>query len=360
MNAQVLTFFNNKGGVGKTSLIYHVAWMLADLEYSILAVDLDPQANLTAAFLAEDTLETLWNESDSSDATTMFKCVAPLMKVGDLMSPTVHDVTRILHRRTSSRTRAGHISPTVHDVTRTLHLIPGDLSLSRFEDSLSAEWPNCLGSDDPYRSFRVTTAFWQVIKDGVEQCKADLVLVDVGPSLGAINRSALIATDFVVVPLGADLFSRQGLRNLGPTLQRWRKDWKTRRRHYVRPEFDLPTGRMAPVGYLIQQHGVRLSRPVKAYDRWVKQMPAEYARHVMSESDEDVGTPVDDPHRIATIKHYRSLVPLGQDARKPIFSLTSADGAIGSHAVAANDAYTDFKDLAGKLLRRCGVKPLPS
>ena len=47
-----------------------------------------------------------------------------------------------------------------------------------------------------------------------------MVLVDVGPSLGAINRSALIATDFVVVPLAADLFSRQGLRNLGPTLRR--------------------------------------------------------------------------------------------------------------------------------------------
>jgi hypothetical protein len=38
----VITFFNNKGGVGKTTLVYRVAWMLADL---------DPQANLTAAFL---------------------------------------------------------------------------------------------------------------------------------------------------------------------------------------------------------------------------------------------------------------------------------------------------------------------
>ena len=336
MNAQVLTFFNNKGGVGKTSLVYHVAWMLANLKYSVLAVDLDPQANLTAAFLAEYTLEKLWSESDSSEATTMYKCVAPLTKVGD------------------------YKPPTVHDVTRTLHLIPGDLSLSRFEDSLSAQWPRCLGSDDPYRPFRVTTAFWQAIREGVEQCKADLVLIDVGPSLGAINRSALIATDFVVVPLGADLFSRQGLRNLGPTLQRWREDWETRRRHYRNPEFPLPRGRMAPVGYLIQQHGVRLSRPVRAYDRWVNQMPAEYARHVMSESGKDGVTPVDDPHCIATIKHFRSLVPLGQDARKPIFSLTPADGAIGSHAVAAREAYTDFRKLASELLRRCGVGPPPS
>ena len=60
------------------------------------------------------------------------------------------------------------------------------------------------------------SSFWQVIQAGARQCGARIVLVDVGPSLGAINRSALIATDFVIVPLAADLFSRQGLRNLGP------------------------------------------------------------------------------------------------------------------------------------------------
>jgi chromosome partitioning protein len=55
-----VAFFNNKGGVGKTSLVYHLAWMYADLEYQVLAADLDPQANLTAAFLDEDGLERIW------------------------------------------------------------------------------------------------------------------------------------------------------------------------------------------------------------------------------------------------------------------------------------------------------------
>ena len=60
MSAPVVTFFNNKGGVGKTSLAYHVAWMLSELEHRVLVVDLDPQANLTAAFLKEgDARETL-------------------------------------------------------------------------------------------------------------------------------------------------------------------------------------------------------------------------------------------------------------------------------------------------------------
>ena len=50
----VITFFNNKGGVGKTTLVYHVAWMLADRGYRVVAADLDPQANLTAAFLDDE------------------------------------------------------------------------------------------------------------------------------------------------------------------------------------------------------------------------------------------------------------------------------------------------------------------
>ena len=327
MSAMTLTFFNNKGGVGKTSLVYHVAWMLSDLDHVVLAVDLDPQANLTAAFLDEDDLVELWEGSRDS-ATTIHRCVEPLTKVGDIRKP--------LLRRVS----AG------------LHLLPGDLALSDFEDLLSKEWPDCLGSA-PYRAFRSITSFWQVVRMAIDTSRADVVLVDVGPSLGAINRSALIATDFVVVPLGADLFSLQGLRNLGPALRRWRRDWRMRREHWKNPEFPIPVGDMRPIGYLMQQHGVRLRRPVRAYDRWFRRMPAEYARSVLEKASA-MGSiaPEDDPNLVATIKHFRSLIALGQEARKPIFSLTPADGAMGAHSVAANAAYRDFEELSRELLRR--------
>ncbi|WP_419937484.1 ParA family protein [Candidatus Palauibacter sp.] len=329
MTAPVLTFFNNKGGVGKTSLVYHLAWMFSELDRRVLAVDLDPQANLTAAFLPEEIVERLWRDDSGEKTDTMAQCIAPLAQVGDIRQPNLQ-----------------HLSD-------TLSLIPGDLALSGFEDLLSAEWPNCLGSRNMYRPFRVVTAFWQVLQWGAERCDADIILVDVGPSLGAINRSALIATDFVVVPLGADLFSRQGLRNLGPTLRRWRDEWNKRVTNWNEPEFPLPKGSMEPLGYLIQQHGVRLSRPVRAYDRWAKRMPAEYARSVLEESPADVAPNAEsDANCIATIKHYRSLVPLGQDARKPIFKLSPADGAIGSHAVAAAEAFKDFKELADEIARR--------
>ena len=240
MTTPVLTFFNNKSGVGKTSLVYHAAWMLSELGRGVLVVDLDPQATLTAAFLDEDALAELWDEDYSSPPKTIYRCVKPLTEVGDIMEPELH------------RAAQG------------LYLLPGDLALSGFEDNLSTEWPGCLGSQNLYRPFRVITAFWQIIQQGAEQSGADIVLVDVGPSLGAINRSALIATDYVVVPLAADPFSRQGLLNLGPTLRRWRADWRLRLENWDVPGFDLPAGTMWPIGYLIQQHGVRLSRPVQA------------------------------------------------------------------------------------------------
>ena len=64
----------------------------------------------------------------------------------------------------------------------------------------------------------------------------------------------------------------------------------------------------------------------------------------------------DDPNCLATLKHYRSLMPMAQEARKPIFALTAADGAIGSHAAAVNQAYRDIEKLAAKILKRIGIK----
>ena len=111
---------------------------------------------------------------------------------------------------------------------------------------------------------------------------------------------------------------------------------------------------MRPVGYVVQQHGLRLSRPVRAHDKWVNRMPEEYARNLCGDNKGPYSaTPAEDTqHALATVKHYRSLVPMAQEARKPIFRLTVADGAIGSHAAAVRGAREDFRDLAKKIVRR--------
>lgn len=331
MSVPVLTFFNNKGGVGKTSLVYHLSWMFASLGRRVLAVDLDAQANLTAAYFDEERIEELWRTD--GDPTTIYEAIEPLTKVGDL------------------------VDPVLQNVTPNLHVIPGSVALAGFEEVLSQEWPNALSESNPYRAFRILTSFWQVAQNSAKRIDADLILVDVGPNLGAINRSALIASDHVIIPLGADLFSLQGLMNLGPTLRNWRRAWRKRVDAWSEPEFSLPSGGMAPIGYVVQQYGVRLSRPVRAYDRWINRIPSTYREQVLGEIPSGEPPAVkEDPHCIAMVKHYRSLVPLGQEARKPIFALAPADGAIGSHAQAVVEARKDFEALARRILERLPQK----
>jgi chromosome partitioning protein len=329
MSVTVVAFFNNKGGVGKTSLVYHLAWMFADRGKRVLAVDLDPQANLSAFFIDEDKLALLWPEEDSLN-NTIFTAVHPLLRgVGDVSNP--------------------YLEP----IQERLALIPGDMQLSRFENDLSVNWSECL--DRKERGFRVMSAFWRVIQAGAREHQADIALVDLGPNLGAINRAALISADYVVIPLGPDLFSLKGLRNLGPTLRQWRTEWKERFSRNPDRDLIVPPGEMQPIGYIMLQHSVRLDRPAIAYGKWIAKIPAYYRKYVL---DQPVGSPLrveNDEHCFAMLKHYRSLMPMAQESRKPMFFLKPSDGAIGAHANAIPEVYADFQLLARKIGKRAGV-----
>jgi chromosome partitioning protein len=321
MTVPILAFFNNKGGVGKTSLVYHMAWMYADMGRTVVAVDLDPQANLTAAFLDEERIEKLWD--GGLERSTIYDAMSPLMRgIGDIQTPVRQQ-----------------IAP-------RLHLIAGNLALSSYEDDLSREWPLCLERKE--RAFRVTTAFWRTVQRASEEIAADVALIDLGPNLGAINRAALIASDHVVVPVAPDLFSLQGLRNLGPTLRLWREGWNERLAKNPEPALSLPTGTMNPAGYVVLQHVVRLDRPAKAFDRWMARIPQVYATAVLDDTT-NAAHPDSDPNCLGMVKRYGSLMPLSQEARKPVFRLKASDGAVGSHAKAAADARRDFEALARKI-----------
>lgn len=159
-----------------------------------------------------------------------------------------------------------------------------------------------------------------------------------------------------MVPLGPDLFSLKGLQNLGPTLRSWRRGWKKRLEE--QPEgFDLPTGEMTPIGYVVMQHSIRLDRPVKAFEKWISRIPGTYCEAVLKTAKDVAPAVQDDPNCLATLKDYRSLMPMAQEARKPMFHLKPADGAIGAHVKAVSGCYWDFKQLALKIAERSGLDP---
>ena len=326
---KTIAFFNNKGGVGKTSLAFHLAWMFSQRGVRVLVADLDPQANLTSMFIEDEELLDLWNDARDQ---TLFSALRPLIaRKGDIAQP--------------------HIER----VGRHLGLLPGELALSRFEDLLSENWVKCLGGEEG--AFRVVTAFHRLIRAAAKEFRAELVLIDVGPNLGAINRSALLAAEHIVLPLAPDLFSLQGMKNLGPSLRAWRREWQDRRARATdfEDELDLPSGEMQPAGYVVMQHSIRESRPVKAYQRWIDAVPTVYREAVLNERVVDP-PPVDkDPYRLALLKHYRSLMPMAMDAHKPMFLLKPSDGAIGAHVQAVQDCFRDFHELAKRLADHCGI-----
>ncbi len=320
-----IAFFNNKSGVGKTTLVYHLAHMFADKGRRVLMVDLDPQSNLTAMCVSEERLETLWPAAPDHPETVL-GCVRPILRgIGDIQEP---------HAEV---------------IQDGLALIPGDLGLTAFEARLSDSWPRTMDRDEA--AFRTLSAFHRMIRRAASAQAADVVLVDVGPNLGAINRAALLACDYVMTPLAPDLFSAQGLRNLGPTLAQWRSEWQDRLSRVPSGGISLPSGSMAPLGYVVMQTGMRLSRPVRAYERWVARMPEIYHAAVLSDGLAPRST-AEDPWCLGLMRNYQSLMPLAQDAQKPMFQLRPGDGAIGAHMTAVQRCRDEFAALADRIMAR--------
>jgi cellulose biosynthesis protein BcsQ len=334
MSIPVIAFFNNKGGVGKTSMVYHLAWMFSDRGLRVIAADLDPKCNLTASFLDDDRLEEVVSTDEA--LSTVYGAVQPLEHgTGDV------------------------VEPHVEAISERLGLILGDVAISAFEDDLSDAWQKCLAGDA--RAFRVMSAFWRLVQMGGRSHTADVILLDLGPGLGAINRAAIIASDFVVIPLGPDLFSLRSVRSVGSALRAWRDGWRKRLEANPLRELPLPSAAIEPIGYVVLCRSIRLDRPVAVFERWMGKMPAAYAEAVLgcdAIADTTVGS---DPNCLAMLKDYRSLVPLAQEARKPMFLLKAADGALGAHTYAVAEAYMAFAAMATKIANKVGLNwPTPA
>jgi chromosome partitioning protein len=306
LSAPIIAFFNDRGGVGTTTLVYHLAWMFSDLGIRVLAADLDPQADLSAACRGQDRLEELLS---AGRFPTIYNFVDESMKETAGAQPALAENL---------------------DVS-LLPLVLGDLRLSQLDD---------LGQE---RSLELTAAFGKVFSEAADHCRAEVVLVDLAPNLGAINRAALLAADFLVVPLAADLLSMYGLRNLGPALREWKG--KSGR-----------VGNASPVGYVVQQNSVRFSRPIKSNQGWFTHIPAEFQGSVLGNPTEPGTSVKDDPWCLALLKHYHSLMPMAQEAQKPMFHLKVADGAIGAHFQAAQSVGQEYKRLAERIAERAGLK----
>lgn len=300
-------FFSSRSGVGATTLIYHLAWMYQELGIKTLVMDLDSQADLTTALLPqEDVLDLLTRGG-----------------------PTIYGMLE----------EGGGCEPQVQRIGEFLALLPGDPNLVILEESFAWAWIFRNDSMEGPTANKLTTNFSRLARQAAEMEEAQLVLIDAGAGLNAIQRAAFLACDAVIVPLRLDPISLFGIPSLGLSLRNWRSKWKGQ----------TGSREMEDLGYVILQDstssGQRLAPPLYH--------PAFLG------TPEGSPAPKPDPYHLGTVKRYPSLLPLSHDARKPMFLLKPADGAIGSHVAAVRDCYRDFKQLALRIASACGITVPP-
>lgn len=326
MSTTTIAFFNSKAGVGKTSLVYHLAWMYSDLGYRVVAADLDPQANLSMFFLNEDRLQDIWLEEQPRK--TIFGSMLPLLKgLGDISDP--------------------HLE----FVADQLALLVGDIGLFQLESQLATSWSGCLHPDHSHAEFslRLISAFSRIMQKAAKASQANIILMDLAPNLGAINRAAMIAADYVIIPLYLNLSSALALNNLGTTLQDWRKQWQEILFEKNQTILELPPGNMQPIGYVVLQPSVRLDRQVLGNNAEIASIPKKYRDYVLNEPNIGNISLENDPNCLARLKIYPSLISMAEEAHKPMFHLKPADGAMGSYTQAVRNVYKDFEKLASAL-----------
>lgn len=328
MRVPVIAFFNSRNGAGKTFLIYHLAWMYADLGYSVVAADFDPQADLSAALLGVDRFEEL--RSDERLHTLSDSLRALLAGREEMLDPCLE--------RAQEGLESIVLPMDLQDMEPTV--IVGDPNLASFEEELFEVWSRGRSGDE--KAFRLMAAFRRIVERAAEIRNAQVVLVDLGSSLGAVNRAALVAADFVVFPIAADLISLQALLPMGSALKRWRRE---------RSE----GGEMQPIGYVVQRPPVRLDRPARGQERWLAKIPEVYRSAILGDPEEAGIGIEEDPHCLSLLKPYPGLLSLAHEECKPIFHLKPADGAMGSHNEAVKSVERALTHLAQTIAERTGL-----
>jgi cellulose biosynthesis protein BcsQ len=224
MKPCILTIFNNKGGVGKTTLTFHMAHALGILQKKILLVDFDPQCNLTIVALPEKEIADIWIPEDAfiEDFEAATEAVGkPKM---DRLLGTPRSIHFNLKPTEDGISEFEPLPPPVM-LTDFVHLLPGRLTLHLYEAKVGERWSN-IYQGDPL-AIRTATRARELVYAYAERSGYDIVIFDTSPSLGALNRHILTLADAFIIPCAPDLFSLYGIKNIGSALRLWHKQFQT-------------------------------------------------------------------------------------------------------------------------------------
>lgn len=332
-----ICFFNNKGGVGKTTLTCNIAAYLAiKFNKKVLIIDADPQCNSSQYILPMD----LYSEIlEGSAYNTLLDVINPIEEGNSEIDYNIKIVSQ-------EKNRFG------------VDIIPGHPRVSLFEDKLSNSW---ITLNNDIGSLRITN--WSNNLNERLKSKYDFIIYDVGPSLGALNRTILLGCDYFITPMGCDTFSIMGIKNISEWLRSWADLYHVNYKNLYSAKGNLVDKYEAEVienldskcnyiGYTVQQYiatrktnGVK--RPTKAYENIIKQIPQCINENLGYFMNDDVTL---DEANLGDVPHLYSLVPLAQKSNSPIFALENKDGLVGSQYSQLEDYINMLNKITNRIL----------
>lgn len=247
-----VVFANNKGGVGKTTLAFHVGVELSKLGYKTALVDLDPQCNLTLQTLGH----TFYDDSLFSGTV-----------------PTVYDVLKAKIEGSGDIDMSVALTP----VRENLHILPGDIRLSLFENLLLSGYNDAAAGN--LRGYSDTSAIDRYLNERGATEGIDVFIIDTSPSLGVLNRVIFLGAEYFVVPVTPDSYSTQGIQNLGVVFEGWKKNWRNTAQAAAvaasTPANMVLRGDALFIGYILNAFNVYAKKAVRRQRDWTEILPAK-------------------------------------------------------------------------------------
>lgn len=221
---KIISLFNNKGGVGKTTLAYHLSCALSEMGKKVLMMDLDPQCNLTLYCMSQETLQGIWDIENGfiDDYQSSLQKASPDLK--EKLKKTTRSVHFLLKPTEDGLNDIEELPPLMK-LSDNLTLLPGRITINQYEEKISERWSN-LYMGDPLAIRTITNIRTLAIKYS-QKYKLDFVIMDTSPSLGMLNKVIISTVDGFVIPCLPDMFSLYGIRNIGNSLKYWKKEFDT-------------------------------------------------------------------------------------------------------------------------------------
>jgi len=290
-----LVFCNNKGGVGKTTLAFNCAVNFAKKGFKTALIDLDPQCNLTLQSLGADFyIDNLFSETNKT--------------IYDILSPKIDG--------------SGDINNQIklQKIRDDLYILPGDVRLSLFENLLLSSYNQATAGE--LRGYSDTSAIDRYLNEIGATESIDIFIIDTSPSLGVLNRVIFLGADYFIVPLNPDSFSLQGIKNLGPVFENWKRLWTNTAKAVAvsgsTPSNHVLKGDALFIGYAINNFTVYGKKIIKAQKDWEDNIPSEVKKFLSEKHGRNGLVEKSWRNPLGELQNYGQLVSLSLDSHLAI------------------------------------------